>query len=353
MGWDIIFNYLGQLDNVVSSGKWLSGAGESGGAETNADHTLNYKLSVNSMVQGGELILNWGFSKCHYEKKTVEELSERFKTTLESLIDHCIEQEKSGSVFTPSDYGMGSEISYAELDKFMEESFLGKPRRESVEGLYPLSGLQKGMLFHALFDTKAGAYTEQFSCDFIEPDIEVIKKSWSHVLNRHSILRSGFYHQEFSVPVQCVYRDIELPITSLDYSEMSPEDQDKALKDFEEADRLKGFDVKSVPLMRIALIRLSKDRYKMVWTYHHILFDGWSMSIVIGDFLTAYEHLVKGEGVPEAEEDKYEDYIHYLEREDKEEQEDYWRGYLKELEHNSLLPFIGATSSRTKGYRKL
>ena len=46
----------------------------------------------------------------------------------------------------------------------------GKPRRESIEGLYRLSGLQQGMLFHSLYDCEAGAYTEQLSCDLINPD---------------------------------------------------------------------------------------------------------------------------------------------------------------------------------------
>ena len=40
--WDIVFNYLGQLDNVVSSGKWLSGAGESKGSSSSEEHGADY-----------------------------------------------------------------------------------------------------------------------------------------------------------------------------------------------------------------------------------------------------------------------------------------------------------------------
>ena len=86
------------------------------------------------------------------------------------------------------------------------------------------------------------------------------------------------------------------------------------IKEYEEADRLKGFDFKSVPLMRIGLIRLSEDRYRMIWTSHHILFDGWSMQILMEEFLSTYELLVSGKEVPAAEVDRYEDYIRYIER---------------------------------------
>ncbi len=118
--WDIVFNYLGQLDNVVSSGNWLSGARESRGAGRSKDTEIREKLSVNGSIQGGELILGWSYSNLHYEKETIEELVEKFKSTLESLISHCVSQQKTGTVYTPSDYGLGSEVSYEELDQYLK-----------------------------------------------------------------------------------------------------------------------------------------------------------------------------------------------------------------------------------------
>jgi hypothetical protein len=52
------------------------------------------------------------------------------------------------------------------------------------------------MLFHAHYDTRAGAYTEQLGCDLESPDLELVSKSWNYVLSRHSILRSGFYYDD-------------------------------------------------------------------------------------------------------------------------------------------------------------
>jgi non-ribosomal peptide synthase protein (TIGR01720 family) len=176
--WDIIFNYLGQLDNVVSSGKQLSGAGESRGSSSDAEQPAGFKLSVNGMVQNAELILNWGYSSLHYNKETIEELVKNYKSALSSLIEHTIKQkENSVVVYTPSDYNLGEEITYQELDRFLEEPYKGKSRKESIEGLYRLSGLQQGMLFHALYDTRAGAYTEQLGCDLESPDLELVSRA--------------------------------------------------------------------------------------------------------------------------------------------------------------------------------
>ncbi|MBK8549760.1 MAG: amino acid adenylation domain-containing protein [Ignavibacteria bacterium] len=347
--WEIVFNYLGQLDNVISSGKWLSGAGESSGEFTSEENIKSETLSVNGMVQEGELILNWSYSSRHYEKKTIAAIVERYQSNLELLISHCIEQQKSGTVYTPSDYGLGSDISNDELDRFLSEPFRGKTRRESVEELYKLSGLQEGMLFHALYDSRAGSYIEQLVCDLKDPQPEFIRKSWNHIIKSHSILRSGFYYDEFNVPVQCVYSEVEIPVTILDYRDKNSEEQKSLLIDYERADRDKGFDFKSVPLMRIALIRLSEDRYRMIWTSHHILFDGWSFPILMGEFLSNYELLITGKELPAATEDRYEDFIRYIERGDKDRQEQYWRNYMQGIEQSTLLPFIETTALRTKG----
>jgi len=346
--WDIVFNYLGQLDNVVSSGKWLSGAGESRGSSSGEDQTVDHKLALNGMVQGGELILNWSYSNIHYEKKTIQDLVQKYQANLELLIDHCTGQ-KTNSFYTPSDYGLTSEVSYKELDEFLNEPFRGKQRKDWIDGLYRLSGLQQGMLFHGLYDGKTGTYSEQFTCDLISPDMDAFSKSWRHVLNRHSILRSSFYYDVFQVPVQCVYREVDLPVTVVDLRGMNEEEQALAVSEFRDADQKKGFDFRSAPLIRVSLLQLSETSYRMFFTSHHILFDGWSRPIIIEEFLTAYELLLSGTSLATVKEDRYEDYIRYIENVDKEKQEAFWRNYLKGIGQSTLLPFIGTTNQRNKG----
>ena len=88
-------------------------------------HPLREKLSINSMVQGGELQMYWGFSTAHFDPQTIEELGRRYVAELEGLIEHCLEVAKRGSVYTPSDYGLGAEISYEALDEFLRKKNKG------------------------------------------------------------------------------------------------------------------------------------------------------------------------------------------------------------------------------------
>src|SRR6185437_15334604 len=184
---------------------------------------------------------------------------------LNTLIAWCGEKEEPKLIYTPSDYGLGAEITYYELDRFLQEPNGDNQVIDGLESLYRLSGLQQGMLFHGLYDT-SGSYIEQFVCDLVEVNTNALLASWSTVIKRHSILRSAFYYQSFNISVQAVFGDVKLPLEELDYSGMDVDSQRTALQAYQGADIAKGFDFESAPLMRLGLIRLDKSRHRMVWT---------------------------------------------------------------------------------------
>ena len=348
--WDIIFNYLGRLDNVVNKSKWLAVAGESSGTNTSEQYTVTEKMWVNGFVREEELVLNWTYSRQHYDDETVQQLTADYLTNLQSLIAHCIERQASKEVnYTPSDFGLGAEITYDELDNFLNEPFNGKARKESLESIYRLSGLQQGMLFHALYDEAEDGYINHFSCDLIDPDVGALEACWNYLVQSHTILRSAFYHDRFSFPVQCVYKEHRLSLEILDYSNKGSADRDEAVKQLQEADRRSGFDFEAGLLMRIYLIRLSDKRHRMLWSSHHILFDGWSRAILMEEFLKIYEQLISGKKLPVITEDRYEDYINFLDKIDHQKEKQHWQNYLQNVEQSTLLPFVSTISERTKG----
>ena len=113
---------------------------------------------------------------------------------------------------------------------------------------------------------------------------------------------------------------------------MNEDEQATAIKEFEASDKARGFDFKVGPMMRISLLRLNEERYRMLWTSHHILFDGWSRAILMEEFLKVYESFVSGKDLPITEEDHYEDYIRFIERIDKEKEKKYWQHYLQQVD---------------------
>ena len=206
------------------------------GKAVNDEQVSASKLSVNSQISGGELVLRWSYSARHYNQETISKLAGDYINQLISLIGHCLEQAKSGAVYTPSDYGLGAEITCKELDRFLEAPYGDKQIKDQLECLYRLSGLQQGMLFHGLYDSD-GSYIEQLSCDLVGLNPEALLASWSSVINRHSILRSAFYYELFNLPVQCIFREVQLPVEELDYRGMDEAAQAATLKAYEAADR--------------------------------------------------------------------------------------------------------------------
>jgi amino acid adenylation domain-containing protein/non-ribosomal peptide synthase protein (TIGR01720 family) len=341
--WEIVFNYLGQTGNVISS-RFFTAANESAGDNMAEGSVQHNKMEIVSIVEGGQLKVNWRYSARHYRESTIEHLATSFVTNLQLLIQHSVQQLAKGPVHTPADFSLGKEISYQELDAFMQIL----PAGASIQSMYRLSGLQEGMMFHGLYNASSGAYVEQFCADLVAPDLDIFIKSWNQVLKQHSILRSGFYSDAFSIPVQCVYDGVTVPVSIVDYRSLHSAKQQKAVEAFIAEDRMKGFDFKQVPLMRIALLQLSATRYRMVWSFHHILFDGWSMPVLMEEFLNTYEAYAKQQPLPGPVEDRFEDYIRYIERKDSRQEKEYWQSYLRGLQHGSFLPFIAGAGEPTK-----
>ena len=82
--------------------------------------------------------------------------------------------------------------------------------------------------------------------------------------------------------------------------------------------------------MRVALIRLAENASFAVWSHHHILLDGWSMSILFGEVMTLYNAYAEGGTLNLAPVLPYRDFIGWLHRRDRNEAKAFWARYLKD-----------------------
>jgi amino acid adenylation domain-containing protein/non-ribosomal peptide synthase protein (TIGR01720 family) len=341
--WDITFNYLGQLDTVIENSNLLSVALETTGFASSEEQVKTAKLSIESYIRNGELVLQWNSSSLYYDAETIRRLAKGYKDKLIQLIQHCLEKAQPEILKSLS---LIPEVNVDDLARFIS----GPNIKGRIEGIYPLSSLQEGMLFHGLISSGSGTYINQFTLDLYQVDITLFRKSWESVLQVHNILRSAFYHDALGIPIQCVYRHAEFELTVLDYTSLNEEQQNAALNEYIKTDSNRDFDLKTAPLTRFSLIRLSAEKSKMVWTTHHIIFDGWSLSVLLEEFLTNYELLASGNQIPSNNVDNFGDYIQYLQKINKADEESYWRTYLTSVKQSTLLPFIKNQSVRTKGF---
>ncbi|NML39137.1 amino acid adenylation domain-containing protein [Chitinophaga sp. G-6-1-13] len=348
--WDVLFNYLGRTDNALPDNEWFRTATESTGEDAPVAHPGSEPLSVNSVLSGEKLVVRWDYNNQYYDEASVAAVAEKYIQCLHQLITHCLEQKATGvTIYTPADYGLSGEVSAEELDAFLGEVQPdGHTRGAAISRCYRLGPLQGGMLFHNLYDGERESYRNQLKCDLSEVDENAFMNAWQYLLKHHSILRSSFHHDVFRIPVQCVHKEVKVPVELLDYRHLPQEEQQRAVQAKEESDRRQPFDFRQPPLMRVVLIRLDDKRYRMLWSSHHILLDGWSLPILVEEFLSAYHELATKQTPEEKPEDLYEDYIRYVSQQDNEKGEDYWRQYLSGVEGATVLPFVSSAAMRVR-----
>ncbi len=200
----------------------------------------------------------------------------------------------------------------------------------NIEDIYKLSPVQRGLLFQALYAPESAVSFEQAS-RIIERDLDgsAVFAAWQKVIERHPILRTAFFWEKLDEPLQMVSRQVDLPFEQLDWREFDPDEQQRRLKAFLEADQRHRFDLSKAPLMRLALIRLGEARYNQVWSYHHILLDGWSVTVVMEEVWTFLDAIMEGRALELPLPRPFRDYVTWLQQRDWEEAKEFWRQKLE------------------------
>jgi amino acid adenylation domain-containing protein/non-ribosomal peptide synthase protein (TIGR01720 family) len=324
---DLSFNYLGQLDQALAGGPFRL-AEEAVGPLVSPRSRRPHALSVVGHVRGGRLRFAFFFAARVLPRATVTALAESFERALRALIAHCISPEAGG--VTPSDFPLAA-LDQATLDRVV-------PSARAVEALYPLSPMQEGLLFHGLGSAGDDLYLVQTSFGIRGTlDEALFQRAWQHVVAQHPVLRSAFLWDGLPRPLQRVHRDVACPFARVDLRDVAGA-EDARFAELLRADRARGFDYAQPPLMRVTLVALPGDRLRCLWTFHHLLLDGWSLPLVLGAVLRAYVALSEGHSPASRPAARFEDYIAHLERRDRAAEASFWRAHLAGLTPPRPLP---------------
>ena len=219
--------------------------------------------------------------------------------------------------------------------------------KSKVEAIYPLSPLQQGILFHALLAPESKAYFEQLRCTLDgNLDLQAFERSWQKVVERHAIFRTAFWGERRDKPLQVVMERVSLPIEYQDWRAFPADDQQARFEAWLREDRKRTFKVTEAPLMRLSLIRVGEERHYFVWSYHHVLLDGWSVPIVFNDLFQLYRAYSEGREITLERNRPYRDYIKWLQEQDLEKAAGYWRRTFKGFTAPTPLPNAGALPDR-------
>ena len=204
-------------------------------------------------------------------------------------------------------------------------------KNEMIKDIYSLTPMQEGMLFDWISNKHSETYFEQLVMD-IDGDIEidVLDRAINLLIERHDVLRSIFLFEKLNKPQQVVLNAKKIKVDFEDLSNLEEDNQLKVIEEILQNDRNNGFDLTKDILVRMKLVKFSK-KSKLIFSFHHIILDGWSLAILVKELLEVYNKIKKQEKIIfDKEPLPFKDYIQWLKKRNKEESLTFWRDYLAE-----------------------
>ena len=323
----IVFNYLGQFDQMLAGSQLFRFAAESTGPWHSPKQRRRHVLEVNSLVINGRLELWWTYAPEMQFGALVPQLAAEFMAALKELLAHCESPAAYGR--TASDFPLAG-LDQAALDRLLEG-------RRDVEDIYPLSPIQT--LFHSAHPENQLSTFDHWYCTLRgELDLTAFQQAWDETAHRHTVLRSTVHSDGLREPLQIVHRDVRLPWTLQDWRNVPAESQAQSWEDLLRQDSGQPLIMTEPPAMRLTLVRLSSETWKFLWSVPALLLDGWSWPVVFREASYSYESSSLNRPSQLEAVRPYRDYLEWLDRQSTAEAHEFWRTTLSGFSEPTPLP---------------
>jgi amino acid adenylation domain-containing protein/non-ribosomal peptide synthase protein (TIGR01720 family) len=123
---EVSFNYLGQFNQGLLEETPFGPAPESPGPISDQGARRSHLLDINGSITGGQLRIEWSYSKALHRPETIERVAEDFIAALQALIAHCQSPDAGG--YTPSDFSL-AKLDQGKLDKVLAKLGTKKERK--------------------------------------------------------------------------------------------------------------------------------------------------------------------------------------------------------------------------------
>ncbi|KUI46995.1 non-ribosomal peptide synthetase [Mycobacterium sp. GA-1199] len=323
------FNYLGRLGATTQSGAeelWRIGpdgvslSGAVAAVPIALAHTVELNAGTLDTDTGPQLHATWTWARTALDHEQINRLN---RLWIQALAGICTHVQAGGGGLTPSDI-TPAQLTQDQIDELTQH--------HDIADILPLTPLQQGLLYHT--KTTQGNTDDVYA---MQLDITLSGRLDRHRLRdalqttivRHPHLVARFCSQ-FDDPVQAIPAS---PLAAWRYVECAAGDDDITgeVERVCSAERAAVCDLAHPPAVRAALIRIAHNRHRLVLTYHHIVMDGWSLPILLGDIFASYH----GNQLPPPT--PYRRYVTWLAERDLEAARDAWRDVLAGFETPTLL----------------
>jgi amino acid adenylation domain-containing protein/thioester reductase-like protein/non-ribosomal peptide synthase protein (TIGR01720 family) len=347
---EILFNYLGKFGGesfkVIDRITGITDLDIE--ACSHPEMEMESKIDIEGIIDGEKLKLLIIYNQREYERETIEKFAGTLEINLEKVIDHC--RLKEETVCTPSDFGY-KDLSIADLERMTDYIKKKISPGKEIQSIYPLSPMQSGLYFHWLKDEGINAYLDQMELHLEgEIDKSLLQESVNQLIDRYDVFRTVLFYEGLEEPVQMVLKKRKAKLLYEDISHLNKDKQIKYIRELRRRDRDRGFDLTRDQLVRFFLVKTGKNKYRLHWSFHHVIMDGWCLPIIREELNTVYRTLRKGEPLELEPVTPYIEYINWLKRQDNEEGLCYWEKYLEDYEEPAGPPKLGS-EIKEEGYK--
>lgn len=239
----------------------------------------------------------------------------------------AIRKELSVSISLKEFFASPDILSLEKLIRNKKREALGPVPLVPEAEQYELSNAQKRLWVLDKIEKSKSTYNIPMAVRILdEVNAGALQKALDKLIARHEALRTVFMEQNGS-PFQQIVEEAKVPFMQIDFSEEA--DPEASAREYLVAEAHRPFTLSALPLMRLALIKMAAGQSVLFLNIHHIVCDGWSLTIMISELFREYARLT-GMQQPEPERlpIQYKDYAAWMNRriadQAHQEDRDYW-----------------------------
>ncbi|WP_309736612.1 amino acid adenylation domain-containing protein, partial [Chamaesiphon sp. OTE_75_metabat_556] len=211
---------------------------------------------------------------------------------------------------SPTLAGFANQIDRAQpLDPQLPSATIPRIARE---GLLPVSFTQERIYFIQQLAPESSAYqfqaTMRFSGDL---DLPVLQQCLDEIVQRHEIFRTTYPAVNGRL-FQVIHPHQPIDFTVVDLQTLPESERETAAQRLVAAQVQQPLDINQLPLVRWVLLRLSDRSHLLLHIEHHIVHDGWSFNVFLGELLELYRAFSGGYPNPlTAQIQQFADFAHW------------------------------------------
>lgn len=337
---EISFNFLGRAPGGLA-GALVRGFAEEAIGPTEAPvGPRTHLLNINAGERAGRLEISLEYSAALHDSSTVQALADGLRGAIAELLAHAAEPD--AGALSPSD------VPLVPLDAAALAGIAGRlGGAGEVEAIYPLTGLQRGLLARVLYGDASDAYATHIALTLHgELDRGLLREVWRALGERHELLRSCFLWEGLPQPVQVVRRRAAIPWDERDLRGTS------SAREVDDLFASQPVALDVAPVGRVSLVRVEDRRHELAFHSHHVLLDGWSMFVLVRDMMELYRARAAERPPRLPTPGSYEAYARRLAAVDRASSRHFWRSELAGFDEPTPLPAERDVPRGEHGFRR-